>query len=103
MKNFTTLLITDLARDDLRESMLFYENQTPNLGIYFKDSIISDLEGLLFYAGIHEKHFGCYRMLAKRFPFSIYYQTRNEKVVIHAIMDDRRDPKLHQNRLTNLN
>jgi len=102
MQSFTTLFITDLARDDLRDSMAFYGNQTPDLGIYFKDSIISDLEGLLFYAAIHEKHFGCYRMLAKRFPFSIYYQTIDEKVVIHAIMDDRRDPKSHQNRLTNL-
>ncbi len=102
MKSFTTLLITDLARDDLRDAMAFYENQTLNLGIYFKDSIISDLEGLLFYAGIHEKHFGCYRMLAKRFPLSIYYQIIDDKVIIHAIMDDRRNPKLHQNRLLNL-
>ena len=99
MKNFTTLLVTDLARDDLQESVIFYEKQAPKLGVYFKDSIISDLEGLLFYAGIHEIHFGCYRMLAKRFPFSIYYRIDDEKVIVHAILDDRRDPKSHQNRL----
>jgi hypothetical protein len=70
---------------------------------YFKDSIISDLEALLLYAGIHEKHFGCYSMLAKRFPFSIYYQVEEQRVIVHAIMDDRRDPRMHKNKLLDIN
>lgn len=28
----------------------------------------------MIYAGVHSKLFGCYRMLAKRFPYAIYYQ-----------------------------
>ncbi len=100
MKTYTSLYVTDLAKEDLRDAMSFYENQTVNLGIYFRDSIISDLEALLFYAGIHEKHFSHYRMLAKRFPFSIYYRIEEGSIVVHAIMDDRRDPKLHKQRLS---
>ena len=100
MKTYQHLYVTDLARNDMKDAMSFYENQNPNLGMYFRDSIISDIEALLFYAGIHAKHFGHYRMLAKRFPFSIYYCIESEKVVVHAIMDDRRDPKLHKQRLS---
>jgi len=47
---------------------------------------------LALYHGIHFRHFGCYRMLAHRFPFGIYYrETENETQVI-AVLDLRRDP-----------
>ena len=95
MKKYSTLFVTSLARNDLSEAVSFYENQNQNLGVYFRDSIITDLESLLFYAGIHENHFGYYRMLAKRFPYSIYYEIEDTKVIVHAIMDDRRDPNTH--------
>jgi len=99
MNNYLDLYVTELAREDLSKSIMFYEIQSENLGLYFKDSLISDLEALLFYAGIHQKYFGYYRMLAKRFPFSIYYRIEDTRIVVHAIIDDRRDPKFHQERL----
>ena len=95
-----TLFLTELAREDLCDAESFYENQSENLGVYFRDSIISDLDALLFYAGVHEKHFGYYRMLAKRFPFSVYYEIEETKIIIHAILDSRSNPKTHANRLT---
>ncbi|MCV2216988.1 hypothetical protein [Thauera sp. Sel9] len=41
---------------------------------YFLDSLFSDIDALLLHAGVHERHFGYYRSLAKRFPFAIYYR-----------------------------
>ncbi|MCT7468209.1 hypothetical protein [Aliarcobacter cryaerophilus] len=35
--------------------MLFYENQKDKLGEYFLDSIMSDIESLYIYYGIHFK------------------------------------------------
>jgi hypothetical protein len=56
------------ALEDLFEDRLFYERQGEGLGEYFFDSLFSDIDSLIFYAGIHQKIFGYYRMLAKRFP-----------------------------------
>lgn len=86
-----TLVVTELALEDLQRSKNFYDEQDVYLGDYFIDSIFVDLDSLQFYGGIHEKHFGYYKMLAKRFPFAIYYDIEEESVVIHAILDTRQD------------
>ncbi|MFO0913555.1 MAG: hypothetical protein U0795_11410 [Pirellulales bacterium] len=36
---------------------------------------------------------GFHRLLAKRFPFAVYYLISNETVEIYAILDCRRDPE----------
>jgi len=62
------------------------------VGDYCVGSLIADLEKLADYHGIHPKHFGCFRMLASRFPFGMYYQIINSAVCIVAILDRRREP-----------
>jgi hypothetical protein len=69
-----TIDILDGAEKDLVEGFEFYERQLVGLGDYFLDSIFSDIESLQLYAGIHAVHFGYCRLLAKRFPFAIYYR-----------------------------
>lgn len=39
--------------DDLHAGRLFYERQGEGLGDYFFDSLFSDIDSLLLYAGIH--------------------------------------------------
>ncbi|MHB9026163.1 MAG: type II toxin-antitoxin system RelE/ParE family toxin [Armatimonadota bacterium] len=71
--------ILNVARQDLLEAYWFYESQEPGLGMYFFDSLLSDIDSLQLYAGIHAKHFGRFhRMLAKRFPFAIYYKVEDD-------------------------
>ena len=84
--------ILDEAEQDLVDGFAFYERQSKGLGDYFLDSIFSDVESLYLYAGIHALHFGYHRLLAKRFPFAIYYRIQNEVVRVYAILDCRRDP-----------
>ncbi len=95
------LYVTPLADNDLSESKRFYDEQSPGLGTYFVDSIISDLDALTFYGGIHPEHFGYYRMVAKRFPFVIYYEIESDLAIIHAILPTRKDPKSLEERLRN--
>ena len=64
MKSYNVLL-TDEAKEDLVLSEEFYESISPGLGVYFRDSIIADLDALHFFGKIHEKHFGFYRMITK--------------------------------------
>jgi hypothetical protein len=47
------ILILDEAERDLEEGRRFYEEQREGLGAYFRDSLVSDIDSLQFYAGIH--------------------------------------------------
>jgi hypothetical protein len=66
--------ILEFAFEDMLLSKSFYEQQAENLGQYFISSILTDIESLSFYGGIHQKYYGVYRMLAKRFPYAIYFK-----------------------------
>ena len=77
---------------DLKIAEEFYENQNKGLGKYFKDSILSDIESLWLYGGIHNQVLGLYRLLSKRFPYGIYYDIDNNIVRIIAVLDLRQNP-----------
>ncbi len=91
--------ILDDAEADLIEGFLFYEQKESGLGWYFLDSLFSDIDSLLLYAGIHNAAFGYYRCLSKRFPFAIYYAVDGEVVRVHAVLDCRRNPSWTRKRL----
>ena len=94
-----TIKILDEAENDIAKGMSFYENQKENLGNYFLDSIMSDIESLYIYATVHVTINGYYRLLSKRFPFSIYYKTENECIYIYAVLDCRKNPTWIEDRL----
>ena len=91
--NITNIKILKEAGIDLKIGKNFYESQNQGLGNYFKDSIISDIESLYLYGGIHSKTYGLYRLLSKRFPYGIYYDVISTEVIIIAILDLRQNPK----------
>lgn len=83
----------EAAFQDLTEGFEFYERQERNLGAYFLDSLFSDIDSLLIYAGVHPIFFKAYfRMLSKRFPFAIYYRINGNDVIVYAVLDCRRNP-----------
>ena len=67
-------------------------NRATGVGDYFLDSILSDLDSLMLFAGVHPTYSGFSRMLSKRFPFGIYYEVEGEVVYVYAILNLRRDP-----------
>lgn len=94
--------ILPAANEDLINGYHFYEQQSPGLGGYFLDSLFSDIDSLLIYHGIHEKFFGKYhRLLAKRFPFMIYYTVEKPDIIVYAVLDCRRNPAWTAGRLEN--
>ena len=94
------IVILPSARDDLARGVAFYETQGEGLGEYFRESLISDVDSLKIYAGIHQRVFGFHRLLSKRFPYAIYYLNDKETVFVRAILDCRRDPKALSRKLT---
>ena len=92
--------LLDSAEKDLLDGFKFYERQASGLGNYFLDSLFSDIESLRLYAGIHALHFGYHRLLAKRFPFAVYYRVQENIIRVHAVLDCRRNPAWIRNRLS---
>ncbi len=88
------LKILPSALDDLRDGWQFYEEQSEGLGDYFQNSLFSDIDSLLLYAGIHRTVFGFHRLLSHRFPYAIYYRIADSQtVVVWRVLDLRRDPE----------
>ena len=81
------------ALTDLKRGYRFYDRQQRGLGDYFIDSLYSDIDSLQLYAGIHMVHFGSFhRLLSDRFPYAVYYQIKDEVILIRAVVDMRSDP-----------
>ena len=81
------------AHRDLLDGYRFYEKQSVGVGIYFLDSLFSDIDSLIINAGIHPVRFGGYhRLLSKRFPFAVYYRIKNQTARVHAVLDCRKNP-----------
>src|SRR5205085_7706651 len=94
-----TVVILEDAAEDLEAGAQFYESCATGVGDYFLDSILSDLDSLILFAGVHPTYLGFHRMLSKRFPFGIYYEMEDDVVYVYAILDLRRDPLSFRKRL----
>jgi hypothetical protein len=86
------VIVLDQAAEDLEAGRAFYDRREQDVGRYFLDCLLADLESLRHYAGIHRVHFGFHRMLSRRFPFAIYYDVTDNLARVAAILDMRRDP-----------
>ena len=85
--------ISSSAREDLADGFAFYERQQAGLGDYFLDSLFAEIDSLSLYGGIHRRVFGAFRLLARTFPFAIYYDLAGSTARVKAVLDCRRDPK----------
>jgi len=84
--------LLSIAVDDIESGRRFYEGQQAGLGDYFLDSLFSDIDSLLLYAGIHQKVFGYYRTLSRRFPYAIYYRVEQEEIQVWRVLVCRQNP-----------
>lgn len=84
--------ISEDAEADLESARTYYESQQSGLGQYLVSCLISDLESLRFYSEIHPQHFGLFRMLAKRFPYAVYYEVKDNLAKVLAVLDMRQEP-----------
>lgn len=91
--------ILRLAIQDIESGQSFYEQQQEGLGVYFLDSLFSDIDALLLHAGVHQQFFGYYRSLSKRFPYAIYYKLNDEFIEIWRVLDCRQKPSRIANAL----
>ncbi len=86
------VFVLEEAVADLNEGKAFYDQIEVGVGSYFWDSLVSEIESLVLYAGIHPKQFGVFKMLSKRFPYAIYYEISDDHAYVIAVLPMRRDP-----------
>jgi len=72
---------------------MFYARQDESVGDYFLDSLFSDIDSLGLYAGVHMKVFDHHRMLARRFPYAVYYRVDGDVCVVFRVLDCRQEPE----------
>lgn len=84
--------ISASARADLADGFVFYERPQRGLGAYLLDSLVADIDSLAIFGGVHRRVFGAHRLLARTFPFAIYYDLSSSSVRVKAVLDCRRDP-----------
>jgi plasmid stabilization system protein ParE len=87
------IAISRTADQDLMAGFRFYKFKGLEVAHYFLDSLISDIDSLVLYAGIHRKVDGFHVMLSRRFPFAVYYKIEHNIVRIRRVLDCRRDPE----------
>jgi hypothetical protein len=85
--------ILPTALEDLDRGRRFYTRQRSSLGDYFLDALFSDIDSLELYAGIHMKVFDFHRLLAKRFPYAVYYKVDGETCIVFRVLDCRQEPE----------
>lgn len=89
-----TIRLLESALEDLDQGRQFYDRQGEGLGAYFLDSLFAEIDSLILYRGLHRKSFGYHRLLAKRFPYAIYYRMQREDLVlVYRVLDMRQSPE----------
>jgi hypothetical protein len=68
--------LLDFAEADLLAGHGFYERQAPGVGMYFLDTLHSDIDSLRLYAGSHRRVYGYHRLLSRRFPYAFIIKSR---------------------------
>jgi plasmid stabilization system protein ParE len=81
------------ALEDLDRGRRFYARQSKSVGDYFLDSLFSDIDSLELYAGIHLLVFDYHRLLAKRFPYAVYYKVDGDLCIVFRVLDCRQEPE----------
>jgi plasmid stabilization system protein ParE len=81
------------AEEDLEEARDWYEDQRPGLGVEF----LAEVDAAIYRLAdapqrFPEVHGSLRRGLLRRFPYAIYFLAEADRIVIVAILHQRRNP-----------
>lgn len=89
------LTIRASAKRHVAEAFRWYEQQSPGLGADFLEALEAVLDRVtdtpLLYAPLYRE---VRRALLPRFPYSLFYLTQSERVIVIAVLHTSRDPRL---------
>jgi plasmid stabilization system protein ParE len=88
------ILLTELARGEIRGPRRWYRNLHPVLALDFARSIRSCLDRIAEFPGGHPLvHRGVRKAIPRRFPYLILYRSDGETITMIACLHAHRDPQ----------
>ena len=88
------VVLLEEASQDLLDGRKYYDKRQEGLGDYFWQCLLSDLEALKIYSGVHIRVNDLYRMKSKRFPYAIYYEVNDNITYVIAVLPMKSKPAL---------
>lgn len=88
------------AREEFVEAATWYESKRTGLGLEF----IIEIDRCVAQAAEHPfqhppAHNDTRRVVARRFPYCVYYRTEEHRIVVLAVFHGRRNPAIWRARL----
>jgi len=87
------------AADEFVGAVAWYEQQRPGLGSEFSAACRSALALIQDQPQVFRRvHGDVRRVMLRRFPYAIFYRSREAELLVIAVMHERRDPRLWRER-----
>ena len=88
------------AADEFKAATDWYEEQSPGLGLAFKQKVLSTFEMVAenprMFPRVRPNH---RRAVVGRFPYSVFFSVEAEGIVVAAVFHGSRDPRVLSKRL----
>jgi len=99
--SFEVIIRPEAEADDL-EAFQWYKEQIPGLGQEFPFELEHVIESLRTNPEANRRVYRDFRrVLARRFPYSVFYAIHGQSVVVVAVLHAARDPRLIKKRAKN--
>jgi plasmid stabilization system protein ParE len=94
------LVIAPEAEEDIGESYAWYEDRRAGLGEEFLSCVEACMEAIRrtpeMHAIVHQNY---HRGLVRRFPYAVFYEYVEGKVILYGVFHTPRDPNKWRQRL----
>ena len=88
---------------DLREARAWYESRQTELGKEFLEEIDAVFQRIVERPSLYRKvHRDARRVLMRRFPYSVYFLEEPDRIVILAVLHQKRNPAVWRGRAENV-
>ncbi|SPF48066.1 Predicted plasmid stabilisation protein ParE [Candidatus Sulfopaludibacter sp. SbA4] len=95
------LVVAPEAELDITEAYIWYERRRVGLGEEFLSSVDACMERIrrqpAIYPRVHEEY---RRALIRRFPYAVFFESRETAVTVYAVFHTSRDPEKWRLRLS---
>ena len=83
-----------LAVEELADSIDYYEDSYPGLGLEFSKEVYYTIQRILQFPKAWAKiSQNCRRCITQRFPYGIIYQVKEDEILIVSVMQLNQKPK----------
>jgi toxin ParE2 len=95
-----TVRFLEVARNELRDAVRFYEAQRPGLGVEFQNEVRTTIERIKHLPEAWQpmsEH--ARRCRTRRFPYGVIYRAGSDEILIVAVAHLHRNPEYWEDRL----